>query len=43
MNTKGLTPILNVSDFKASVERFEKLGWECSSGECRQPRGEDTK
>jgi len=30
MKTKGLTPILNVSDFKASVERFEKLGWEFS-------------
>jgi len=32
MNAKGLTPILNVSDFRASVEWFEKLGWELSWG-----------
>ena len=32
MNAKGLTPILNVSDFKASVKWFEKLGWEFSWG-----------
>ncbi len=32
MNAKGLTPILNVSDFKASVQWFEKLGWEFSWG-----------
>jgi catechol 2,3-dioxygenase-like lactoylglutathione lyase family enzyme len=32
MNAKGLTPILNVSDFKASVEWFEKLGWQFSWG-----------
>ena len=28
MNAQGLTPILNVSDFRSSVEWFEKLGWE---------------
>jgi catechol 2,3-dioxygenase-like lactoylglutathione lyase family enzyme len=28
MDAKGLTPILNVSDFRASVEWFEKLGWQ---------------
>lgn len=27
MLAHGLTPILNVSDFKASVAWFEKLGW----------------
>ncbi len=27
MIAHGLTPILNVSDFRASVEWFEKLGW----------------
>ena len=27
MLAKGLTPILNVSDFQASVAWFEKLGW----------------
>lgn len=32
MNAKGLTPILNVSDFNASVAWFEKLGWEFSWG-----------
>ena len=30
MLAKGLTPILNVSDFQASVAWFEKLGWEKS-------------
>ena len=28
MIAKGVTPILNVSDFAASVEWFAKLGWE---------------
>lgn len=28
MEAKGLTPILNVSDFAASVAWFAKLGWE---------------
>src|SRR5436853_6005461 len=28
MKAKGLTPILNVSDFQASVAWFEKLGWQ---------------
>ena len=32
MDAKGITPILNVSDFKASVEWFERLGWEFSWG-----------
>jgi catechol 2,3-dioxygenase-like lactoylglutathione lyase family enzyme len=32
MDAKGLTPILNVSDFKESVEWFEKLGWQLSWG-----------
>lgn len=27
MDAKGLTPILNVSNFEQSVEWFEKLGW----------------
>ena len=27
MEAKGLTPILNVSDFQQSVAWFEKLGW----------------
>lgn len=27
MEAKGLIPILNVSDFQASVAWFEKLGW----------------
>lgn len=30
MIAQGLTPILNVSDFKASVKWFEKLGWDFS-------------
>ena len=30
MLAKGLTPILNVSDFQASVAWFAKLGWEKS-------------
>jgi catechol 2,3-dioxygenase-like lactoylglutathione lyase family enzyme len=27
MDVKGITPILNVSDFEASVAWFEQLGW----------------
>jgi len=37
MDAKGLTPILNVSDFKTSVEWFEKLGWEFSWGWGEEP------
>jgi catechol 2,3-dioxygenase-like lactoylglutathione lyase family enzyme len=32
MEAKGITPILNVSDFAASVAWFEKLDWEFSWG-----------
>lgn len=32
MNAKGLTPILNVSNFGESVEWFRKLGWEFGWG-----------
>ena len=28
MHAKGITPILNVSDFAASLAWFEKLGWQ---------------
>ncbi|HLV00675.1 MAG TPA: bleomycin resistance family protein [Acidobacteriota bacterium] len=28
MHTKGLTPILNVSDIQQSFDWFQKLGWE---------------
>ena len=27
MDAKAITPILNVSDFRASMDWFEKLGW----------------
>ena len=28
MKTKGITPILNVSDMQKSFEWFEKIGWQ---------------
>ena len=30
MNAKSINPILNVSDFRQSIEWFQKLGWEPS-------------
>ena len=38
MEAKGITPILNVSDFSASVAWFEKLGWKFSWGWGENPQ-----
>ena len=38
MEAKGITPILNVSDFSASVAWFEKLGWKFSWGWGNNPQ-----
>ena len=37
MNAKGLTPILNVTNFSESVAWFEKFGWQYSWGWGDQP------
>jgi catechol 2,3-dioxygenase-like lactoylglutathione lyase family enzyme len=38
MEAKGITPILNVSDFAASVAWFETLGWKFSWGWGDEPK-----
>jgi catechol 2,3-dioxygenase-like lactoylglutathione lyase family enzyme len=38
MNAKALTPILNVSSFKESVEWFKRFGWQFSWGWGDEPQ-----